>query len=92
MKSDRETAHRCRRTLARVFGGFNPDEAAYDYRSDDGSLRNLPMAVPVYYFTMKAAVPTDGRGPNPFKGNAESHSDDHASSERTGADATGRRD
>ena len=79
----------------RVFGGFDPDEAAYDYRTDDGSLRELPVAMPVYYFTMKAAVPTNGRGPNPFGGNADGHADDHDASKsaNAGADggATGRR-
>ena len=79
----------------RVFGGFDPDEAAYGYETDDGSLRELPVAMPVYYFTMKAAVPTNGRGPNPFGGNADGHADDHDASKsaNTGADggATGRR-
>jgi len=51
--------------------------------------------MPVYYFTMKAAVPTNGRGPNPFGGNADGHADDHdaSGSANAGADggATGRR-
>lgn len=47
----------------RVFGGFDPDESVYDYG------RDLPVALPVYYFTVKARVPTNGRGPNPFGGN-----------------------
>lgn len=45
----------------RVFGGFDPDEAIYDYG------RDLPVAVPAYYFTVKASIPignvqSGGRG------------------------------
>jgi 2',3'-cyclic-nucleotide 2'-phosphodiesterase (5'-nucleotidase family) len=70
----------------RVFGGFDPDEEAYDYRYDDDgdgdyeTLYDLPVAEPVYYFTVKATVPTNGRGPNPFGGNDEASGPDYAGS------------
>lgn len=69
----------------RVFGGFEPDDAAYDYRRD-GTLVDLPVAEPVFYFAMKGTIPTNGRGPNPFGGtaartemvgSADSEADDH---------------
>ena len=70
----------------RVFGGFEPDDEAYDYRYDDDgdgeyeTLYDLPVAAPAYYFTVKATVPTNGRGPNPFGGKDEARGPDFTGS------------
>jgi len=55
----------------RVFGGFDPDDEAYGYD------RDLPVSAPVYYFTVKATLPTNGRGPNPFSGEASADGPTH---------------
>jgi 2',3'-cyclic-nucleotide 2'-phosphodiesterase (5'-nucleotidase family) len=68
----------------RVFGGFEPDDEAYDYGQD------LPVAEPAYYFTVKATVPTNGRGPNPFGGNDDASGPDYTGTGSRGND--GRRD
>jgi hypothetical protein len=70
----------------RVFGGFEPDDEAYDYRYDDDgdgeyeTLYDLPVAAPAYYFTVKTTVPTNGRGPNPFGGKDEARGPDFTGS------------
>ncbi len=43
----------------RVFGGFEPADAAYDYRDEDGELRALPVTDAVDHFTMKGALADD---------------------------------
>jgi len=68
----------------RVFGGFEPDDEAYDYGQD------LPVAEPAYYFTVKATVPTNGRGPNPFGGNDDASGPDYTGTGSRGDN--GRRD
>jgi len=78
----------------RVFGGFDPDDAAYDYRYDaddngsDETRYDLPVAAPAYYFTVKARVPTSGRGPNPFGGRGNDRGPDSDGS----TEADGERD
>ncbi|WP_232685634.1 bifunctional metallophosphatase/5'-nucleotidase [Halobacterium zhouii] len=63
----------------RVLGGFDPDESVYDYGMD------LPVASPAYYFTVKARVPVNGRGPNPFGGTGNGRGpDEYVSDEGTG--------
>jgi 2',3'-cyclic-nucleotide 2'-phosphodiesterase (5'-nucleotidase family) len=41
----------------RIFGGFDPDEAAYGYRDDDGELVDLPVAAMWDHFVLKGPVP-----------------------------------
>lgn len=43
----------------RVFGGFEPDDAAYDYRDEDGDLRELPVTDAVGGFVMKGRIVGD---------------------------------
>lgn len=43
----------------RVFGGFEPDDAAYGYRDDEGDLRELPVTDAVEGFVMKGLVVGD---------------------------------
>ncbi|PSQ46216.1 bifunctional metallophosphatase/5'-nucleotidase [Halobacteriales archaeon SW_6_65_15] len=82
----------------RVFGGFEPDDEAYDYRYDangDGEynpLYDLPVAEPAYYFTVKATVPTNGRGPNPFGGDDEAGGPDFSGSGSEEEEDGGRRE
>ena len=68
----------------RVFGGFDPDESVYDYGTE------LPVATPVFYFTVKARVPVNGRGPNPFGGRGNGRGPYHGSGDGDSGN-TGRR-
>ena len=62
----------------RVFGGFDPDESVYEYGS------TLPVAAPAYYFTVKARVPVNGRGPHPFGGRGNGRGPDHGAPSDSG--------
>ncbi|MDL5363034.1 bifunctional UDP-sugar hydrolase/5'-nucleotidase [Halalkalicoccus sp. NIPERK01] len=44
----------------RVFGGFDPDDAAYDYRDAEGDLRGLPVTDAVDGFVMKGLLGDSG--------------------------------
>lgn len=43
----------------RVLGGFDPDDAYYGYRDDDGNLVDLPVAATWDDFVLHGAVPAD---------------------------------
>ena len=43
-------------TDLRVFGGFDPGSEAYDYRDENGDLRELPVSVAYDRFVMKGSI------------------------------------
>jgi len=46
----------------RVRGGFEPDDAAYGYETEDGDLLDLPASPAAYYYTVTGTIPIPGSG------------------------------
>lgn len=58
-------------THLRVFGAFDPDDEAYGYENDDGSIMDLPVSAAFDHFVLKGpigAAQNDGNGKGRGKG------------------------